>query len=93
MTRALLEGMARAFHAGFTNIQQTLNANCARLVGAGNGLRENHVLSRIIADEFDLPMKFTRHREEAAFGAALLATVGAGIFPDLAAAGKLIRYE
>jgi hypothetical protein len=36
---------------------------------------------------------FPRHREETAYGAALLAAIGAGVYPDLAAAGRLIGYE
>jgi hypothetical protein len=40
-----------------------------------------------------LPLRLPAHREEAAFGAALVAAVGAGTCPDLAAAGRLIRYR
>jgi hypothetical protein len=36
---------------------------------------------------------FPHHREEAAYGAALLAAVGAGLFPDLATAGGMIKYN
>jgi sugar (pentulose or hexulose) kinase len=93
MTRALLEGMARAFRTGGETIREAAARPCVRLVGAGNGLRENPVLARIIADEFGLPMQFPRHREEAAYGAALLAAVGAGLVPDLPTAGRVIRYE
>jgi ribulose kinase len=50
------------------------------------------VLGQLIAEKFGLPLTVPRHREEAAFGAALLASVGAGIHPDLASAGNLIRY-
>jgi sugar (pentulose or hexulose) kinase len=89
MTRALLEGMARAFRAGYGAI----GGGKAQFVGAGNGLRENAVLARCVSDEFGLPLRLPRHREEAAFGAALVAAVGAGVFPDLPAAGGLIRYH
>jgi sedoheptulokinase len=66
---------------------------CARLVGAGNGVRENPVLAGIIGEAFGLPLAVPAHREEAAFGAALTAAVGVGILPDLAAAGRVIRYQ
>jgi sugar (pentulose or hexulose) kinase len=62
-------------------------------VGAGNGVRENPVLAGIIAEEFGLPLALPTHREEAAFGAALIAALGAGIVSDLAAAGRVIRYR
>jgi sugar (pentulose or hexulose) kinase len=90
-TRALLEGMARAFRSGYERIGRHLSVSRRRLVGAGNGVRENPVLARIVSDEFELPLAVPRHREEAAFGAALIASVGAGIFPDLDAAGRLIE--
>lgn len=92
MTRALLEGMARAFHGGYQAIVKHLPQAPRQLMGAGNGLRENRVLEEIVAEEFGMPVRFAHHREEAAFGAALLATVGAGIFPDLSAAGRLVRH-
>jgi sugar (pentulose or hexulose) kinase len=92
LTRALLEGMARSFVDGYEAITK-LGPPCNRLVGAGNGLRANPVLAQAVAEEFGLPLAFPRHREEAAFGAALLAAVGAGVYPDLTAAGRLVRYS
>jgi sugar (pentulose or hexulose) kinase len=92
LTRALLEGMGRSFVDGYEAIAK-LSAPCRRLVGAGNGLRANPVLAQAVAEEFGLPLVFPRHREEAAFGAALLAAVGAGLYPDLPATGQLVRYE
>jgi sugar (pentulose or hexulose) kinase len=92
MTRALLEGMARAFRTGYEAIGRYLPSPRRRLVGAGNGLRENAVLAEIVARELGLPLAVPLHREEAAFGAALLAAVGAGIVPNLAAAGRLVRH-
>jgi sugar (pentulose or hexulose) kinase len=93
MIRALLEGMARAFREGYERILTATGTACVRLVGAGNGIRENPVLAGIIAEEFGLPLAVPAHREEAAFGAALTAAVGVGILPDLAAAGRVIRYQ
>jgi sugar (pentulose or hexulose) kinase len=93
MTRALLEGMARTFGRGRDLIARHADQDWMRLVGAGNGLRENPVLAQIVSEELALPLAFPVHREEAACGAALLAAVGTGIFPDLAAAGRLIRYD
>jgi sugar (pentulose or hexulose) kinase len=92
LTRALLEGMARAFRTGYETIGRHLPSPRSRLVGAGNGLRENPLLAGIVAHELALPLAVPLHREEAAFGAALLAAVGAGIVPDLAAAGRLLHY-
>ena len=93
MVRALLEGMARGFRQGYRRIEVATGSACTRLVGAGNGVRENPVLAGIIAEEFGLPLAVPEHREEAAFGAALTAALGAGILPNLAAAGRVIRYQ
>ena len=92
LTRALLEGMARRFHQGFSHLQTVTSAPVEHLVGAGNGLRENGTLAEIVATEFDLPLQMTLHREEAAYGAALVASVGVGVWPDLARAGRILRY-
>jgi sugar (pentulose or hexulose) kinase len=93
MTRALLESMARTFRSGYLSMGQVAPRPRSQLVGAGNGLRENPVLAQLVAEAFGLPLVFPRHREEAAYGAALLAGVGSGIWADGTAAGKQIRYE
>jgi sugar (pentulose or hexulose) kinase len=93
LTRALLEAMARTFEGGYQALKKHLRSRPTRLVGAGNGLRENALLARLVAEALDLPLSFARHREEAAFGAALVAAVGAGIFPNLAAAGRIIKHQ
>jgi sugar (pentulose or hexulose) kinase len=92
LTRALLEGMARSFREGYDMIRPYLSEPPQRLVGAGNGIRENQLLAHIIAEEFGLPMSVPAHREEAAYGASLSAAVGAGILRDWDSAGRLIRY-
>ncbi|HLN32823.1 MAG TPA: FGGY family carbohydrate kinase [Gemmataceae bacterium] len=92
VTRALLEGMARSLRGGYEKITHLIGTARTHLVGSGNGLRENPVFARILAEEFGLQVRFAAHREEAAYGAALLAAVGANLFPDLDAAGNLIQY-
>lgn len=93
MIRALLEGMARTFRQGFESMVQIAGRRPGRLVGAGNGLRENSVLGQIVQDAFAMPLVYPKQREEAAVGAALLAAVAAGYFPDLAGAGRMIQYQ
>jgi sugar (pentulose or hexulose) kinase len=93
MTRALLEGMAAVFLRGRREIETVLGKPRGHLVGAGNGMRENTVLARIVSDEFGMPLDMANHREEAAFGAALVASVGLGILPNREAAAKLIRSQ
>jgi sugar (pentulose or hexulose) kinase len=85
--------MARSFHDGVSSVIRLTGQKCERLVGAGNGLRENAVLAGLVSDAFGMSLRFPRHREEAAYGAALLAGVGAGMFSDLATAGRVIQYS
>jgi len=62
------------------------------LVGSGNGIRRNTELQKVFERRLGMEMKVPAHREETSCGAALLAGVACGALPDLAAAGKLIRY-
>jgi sugar (pentulose or hexulose) kinase len=93
LTRALLEGLARTLRSGYERIAPHAGMPRTRLVGAGNGLRENPVLRQIVGQAFGMPLVLPRHREEAAYGAALLAAVGSSLFPDLTAAGRINQYE
>jgi sugar (pentulose or hexulose) kinase len=92
-TRALLEGMARSLRDGDRYLSISENRLRGRLVAAGNALRENTLLRECVEKEFGQPLSFTSHREEAAFGAALSASVGAGLFSSLEEAASLIAYE
>jgi sugar (pentulose or hexulose) kinase len=91
LTRAVLEGMARTFAAGAAALAQSMGRKTRLLVGAGNGVRSNPLLARLIAGEIGLPMTLPMYREEAARGAALLAGVGAGVFADLASACATVQ--
>lgn len=88
LCRAVLEGMGRSLYEGFQAIQQVNQAKPTSLVAAGNGLRENPLLAEIVSQAFNLPILFTRHREEAAFGAALVASVGSGQMKSLREAAQ-----
>lgn len=93
LTRALLEGMARSFTEGLERMTPHLPRRPRQLIAAGNGMRENPLLRQLVGEAFGLKVLVPRHREEAAYGAALTAAVGAGIFPDFRTAAQLIRYE
>lgn len=93
LVRAFLEGMAHSYREGYAPIEALVPDPPQRLVGAGNGLRENSILRGMVADAFGLPLSLSAHAEEAAYGAALVAGVGAGIWPDLPTACRVIRYQ
>lgn len=91
LTRALLEGMASTFAGSGHLIFETTGHTATRVVGAGNGLRENRLLASLVAHAFDLPMVVACYREEAGLGAALVAAAGVGICDDLQHASQAVR--
>lgn len=94
LVRSLLEGMAEQFHLMYQAMQDAGVLPRNTLIGAGNGVRRNHLLSHLLSDTFHRPLHIVRHVEEAAFGAALCASVAAGEFADIEAAGRrCIRYD
>jgi len=88
LVRALLEGMVEVFHEGAIIIEAAAGKKYERLVGAGNGLRENQVLADMLIKRLGRQFSLPQHREEAAVGASLVAGVGSGICADLADAGR-----
>ncbi|MBS0206212.1 MAG: hypothetical protein JSS49_25230 [Planctomycetes bacterium] len=76
LARAVLEGMGRSLREGYSAIERITDQTHTALIAAGNGLRENPLLAEIVSQSFGLPMSFTTHREEAAYGAALIAARG-----------------
>lgn len=89
--RALLEGVAATFLDLYGTMQATGLAPRARLIGSGNGIRNNALLAELLRDTFGLPLISPRHREEAAHGAALLAAVASGAL-TLEGATALLAY-
>ncbi len=87
-----LEGIAEELGQLYERLPETLRGGHTYLVGCGNGIRLNPALGKVIEDRFGLPLRVPAHREEAAFGAALCAGVGLGLYPNFLAAGRTIRY-
>lgn len=83
MARALLEGLAERFHTLYDEMLRVGVSGRQRLVGAGNGVRNNPLLRQILAARFSMPVNIARHTEEAATGAALCASVTAGEFGSI----------
>src|SRR5437867_12001597 len=84
LTRAVLEGICFALRDS-VSILQELGLSPTHLLLTGGGAR-SPLIRRLQADVFGLPVTTVSREEGPAYGAALLAAVGAGAFPDLAAA-------
>jgi len=84
LTRAVLEGVCFALKDCLAVLQE-LGLEPARLLLTGGGARSAFI-RRLQAEVYGLPVAIANREEGPAYGAALLAAVGAGAFPDLAAA-------
>lgn len=81
LTRAVLEGVAFALRDSLS-VLNTVGLSPASLLLTGGGARSQFI-RRLLADVFGLPVTTVNREEGPAYGAALLAAVGAGTFADL----------
>jgi xylulokinase len=85
MTRALLEGVSFGLRDSFTLIQQAGLGDIRQVRASGGGAR-SALWRQILADVLDVELVTVNTTEGAAYGAALLAGVGAGQWPDVVSA-------
>ena len=84
VVRAILEGVAFSLRDTFTLFQEmNVPVNSIRLGGGG---ARSPLWRQIQADVYDHSVELVEAEEGAAYGAALLAAVGAGIWPSVDAA-------
>jgi xylulokinase len=92
LVRALLEGVAYGLRDSLELLAELgVGASAARASGGG---ARSRLWLRIVASVLDLPIELTQVEEGAAYGAALLAGVAAGVFADVdeaVAAGVKVR--
>ena len=84
VTRAVLEGICFALRDSVT-LLESLGIAPAELLLTGGGARSAFV-RQLQADVYGLPVATVNREEGPAYGAALLAAVGAGAYPDLTSA-------
>jgi xylulokinase len=84
VSRAVVEGICFALRDSVTILQE-LGVDTSRMLLTGGGARVRF-LRRLQAEVFGLPVCTVSREEGPAYGAALLAAVGAGAFRDLSAA-------
>lgn len=90
LLRGTVEGIIRELHSLYTSLGRA-RPPMERLIGSGNALRRNPALRQAAERAFGLPLEIPLHREEAAFGAALIGGVGSGTLCSLSQARQLIR--
>lgn len=93
LTRGFLYGMAHELYEFYSEMEPLLPHKTERLAGSGNAVRNSSVLRHYLTELFGMELCIPRHQEEAAFGAAIAASVGAGFYPNLGSAQTaLIHY-
>ncbi len=92
MTRALLEGSAFALR-DILEAMQNAGLEVRRLTVVGGGAK-GALWRQIKSDVTGLPVRVPENVETTATGAAILAAVGAGVFPDVGSAvNAFVRYR
>jgi len=85
MTRAVLEGVAFGLRDSFELMQVAGLSGIRQVRIAGGGAR-SQIWRQILADVLECELVTVNTTEGAAYGAALLAATGAGVFPDVESA-------
>lgn len=86
LTRAVLEGVCFAMRDAVAILRE-LGVAPAELLLTGGGAK-SPFLRGLQAEVYGVPVRGVNREEGPAYGAALLAAVGAGAFPDLGAAAR-----
>ena len=91
IVRAALEAQAHQAH----DLMQAFAADGVRWekLRIDGGMSANNWLAQDLADVLDLPVERPAFVETTALGAAMLAAVGVGVYPDLATAAEAMRGE
>lgn len=82
MTRAVLEGVAFGLRDSFELMKESGLEKITQVRASGGGAR-SPLWRQILADVLEVELVTVNTTEGAAYGAALLAAVGAGAFPDV----------
>jgi xylulokinase len=92
LTRAVLEGVAFGLRDGLDLMMAAGIASPRQVIASGGGARSGTWL-QILADVLDTEIVVTVTAEEAAYGAGLLASVGAGWFETVDTAAALVKVR
>lgn len=89
----ILRGIAESMHAVYVGAEGRRPEPLRTISMAGNGARRNPFLVDAVSRCFGVPVTVSPCQEEAATGAAMLAGVHAGLWPDVDAARQFCIVE
>jgi autoinducer-2 kinase len=91
--RAIEEAAAYVSYAHLQVIEETTGQSIDHAVFTG-GASKGTLWPRILADVLGIPVHVPRVKESTALGAAMFAGIGAGLYPDVAAAAReVVSFE
>ena len=94
LAAGMLQGMAEELGEEFEEMRGLLPKHELTLVGSGNAVRLTMPLRTALERRFGMPLRLPKHREEAAFGAAVFAAAAAGLHKDVQTAQQaMVKYE
>ncbi|MCD7935792.1 MAG: hypothetical protein LUG98_02940 [Tannerellaceae bacterium] len=76
LTLGFLQGISRELYDFYRLLPEEIRNGKDCMVGSGNAIKKNKLLSRALEDQFDMKLHFSSSREEAALGAAICAMKG-----------------
>jgi len=93
LTAGFMDGMARELHELYALLPEDVRRNHQILVGSGNTVRNNPAVRDRLGRTFGSDaILVPRHAEEAAFGAALLASLRSGATRNVREAMSHVKY-
>ena len=82
LVHGILEGMVEELAQYYDAFPAAVKKRLDTIAASGNGVQRNRALRAKLERRFDLPLVITEFPEEAAYGAAVSAGVGAGLYPN-----------
>lgn len=93
LTLGVIGGILGELHDMYTEMCRVTGKKATKLVGSGNGLRKNPLMQQMAEELFGMKLQIPLYQEEAAYGAALYASVAAGLEENLANMQSKIKYN
>ena len=90
LTAGVLCGMAQELFAMYETMP---HEHITQLIASGNAIRRNPVLRHALSEVFGMQVLVPAEQEEAAFGAAMFAAVGAGYADNTAQLSVWVQYR
>jgi len=92
LVEGFLRGITSELHGFYLQLPEAHRKEHRTIVAVGNAMRRNPLLRNMAAEIFELQLVIPEESEEAAHGAAVVAAVGAGAYPDFICKERPVRY-